>query len=37
MTVPKIEKQVQYKCSKTGDEGAVYMQQDRMRAVYHMQ
>ena len=39
MTVPKSEKQVQYICSKTGDEGSihVYAARQGMRAVYMQQ
>ena len=32
MTVPKVEKQVQYICSKTGDEGNIYAARQGMRA-----
>ena len=32
MTVPKVEKQVQYICSKTGDEGSIYAAKQGMRA-----
>ena len=32
MSVPKVEKQVQYICSKTGDGGGMYAARQGMRA-----
>ena len=33
----KVEKQVQYICSKTGDEGNIYAARQGMRAAYMQQ
>ena len=37
MQCQKVEKQVHYKCSKTGDEGSLYAAIQGMRAVYMQQ